>query len=50
MTMRLLVEGELQPKSRPDQGLLKVRTTTLNQDTRAVQVLVANLVAPRRPA
>jgi acyl dehydratase len=37
-------------KSKPDQGLLKVRTTTLNQKDEAVQVLVANLFLPRRPA
>ncbi len=35
-------------KSRPEQGLIKVRTTTLNQDNEAVQVLVSNLVVPRR--
>ena len=35
-------------KSRPHQGLIKVRTTTFNQDDEAVQVLVANLVVPRR--
>jgi hypothetical protein len=28
--------------------LLKVRTTTLNQDGEAVQVMVANLVVARR--
>ena len=84
LTMRLLVEGELQPaggivgvgfdefrwprpvrpgdelhlesevlevrpsKSRPEQGLIKVRTTTLNQAGEPVQVLIANLVVPRR--
>jgi acyl dehydratase len=37
-------------KSRPDQGLIKVRTTTLNQDGEAVQVSVGNLLVPRRPA
>ena len=36
-------------KSRPAQGIVKVRTTTLNQNDEAVQVLVANLVVPRRP-
>ena len=42
---------EVRPsKSRPSQGLIKVRTTTLNQNGEAVQVLVANLVVPRRPA
>ena len=86
MTMRLLVESDLQPaggivgagfdefrwprpvrpgdelwveseilevrpsKSRPDQGLVKVRTTTYNQNGEPVQVNVGNLVVPRRPA
>ena len=78
VTMRLLIEGELQPaggfvgvgldecrwprpvrpgdelrvecevrpsKSRPKQGLIKLRTTTLNQDDEAVLVQVLNLVA-----
>ena len=86
LTMRLLVESELQPaggivgagfdefrwprpvrpgdelhldievlevrpsKSRPDQGLIKVRTTTLNQNGEPVQINVGNLIVPRRPA
>jgi acyl dehydratase len=42
---------EVRPsKSRPQQGLIKVRTTTLNQNADAVQILIANLVVPRRPA
>src|SRR5918996_1032481 len=42
---------EVRPsKSRPEQGLIKVRTTTLNQNGDAVQILIANLVVPRRPA
>jgi acyl dehydratase len=42
---------EVRPsKSRPSQGMVKVRTTTLNQDGEAVQVFVANLIVPRRPA
>jgi acyl dehydratase len=41
---------EVRPsKSRPDQGLIKVRTTTLNQNDEAVQIIVANLMVPRRP-
>jgi acyl dehydratase len=36
-------------KSRPDQGLVKIRTTTLNQNREAVQIQVANLVVQRRP-
>jgi acyl dehydratase len=40
---------EVRPsKSRPDQGLIKVRTTTLNQHGEAVQVLIGNLVVRRR--
>jgi acyl dehydratase len=42
---------EVRPShSRPTQGMIKVRTTTLNQDGEAVQVFVGNLVVPRRPA
>jgi len=42
---------EVRPsKSRPSQGLIKVRTTTRNQKGEAVQVSVGNLVVPRRPA
>lgn len=42
---------EVRPsKSRPTQGLIKVRTTTLNQDGEAVQVFVGSLVVPRRNA
>jgi acyl dehydratase len=36
-------------KSRPDQGVIKVRTTTLNQNNEPVQVSVGNLIVPRRP-
>ena len=86
LTMRLLVEGEIEPaggivgagfdefrwprpvrpgdelhiesevlevrasRSRPHQGLIKVRTTTLNQMDEAVQVQIANLIVPRRQA
>jgi acyl dehydratase len=37
-------------KSRPDQGVVKVRTTTLNQNDEPVQVFVGNLIVLRRPA
>ena len=41
---------EVRPsKSRPNHGLIKVRTTTINQKGEAVQVSVGNLVVPRRP-
>jgi acyl dehydratase len=35
-------------RSRPQQGLMKMRTTTLNQNEEPVQILVANIVVPRR--
>ena len=42
---------EVRPsKSRPHQGLVKLRITTTNQHGDAVQVFVANIVVPRRPA
>ena len=37
-------------KSRPDRGLLKMRTRTFNQNGAVVQELVANGMVPRRPA
>jgi acyl dehydratase len=41
---------EVRPsKTRPDQGVVKLRTSTLNQSAEAVQVAVGNLVVPRRP-
>ena len=42
---------EVRPsRSRPQQGLMKLRTTTLNQNDEPVQIMVANLLVPRRPA
>jgi acyl dehydratase len=42
---------EVRPsKSRPEQGLIKVRTTTFNQNSETVQVLVSNLIVLRRPS
>ena len=41
---------EVRPsRSRPGQGLLKVRTTTLNQKGEPVQISIGNLMVPRRP-
>ena len=41
---------EVRPsKSRPDQGLVKLRTVTLNQDGDPVQISVGNVLVPRRP-
>ena len=40
---------EVRPsRSRPEQGMVKIRTTTLNQKDEPVQVSVGNLVVPRR--
>ena len=40
---------EVRPsRSRSNQGLIKVRTTTLNQNDEAMQVQIANLIVPRR--
>jgi acyl dehydratase len=36
-------------KSRPDQGVVKVRVTTLNQNDEPVQVFIANIIVPKRP-
>lgn len=41
---------EVRPsKSRTDQGWIKVRTTTLNQNGEVVQVFIGNLLVPCRP-
>ncbi|MDB5600446.1 MAG: MaoC protein dehydratase [Xanthobacteraceae bacterium] len=51
---RLRVESEVievrPSRSRPDQGLAKVRVSTLNQNDEPVQVMIANLVVRRRVA
>jgi len=40
---------ELRPsKSRPDRGMGKIRTTTWNQANEAVQIMVTNVVLPRK--
>jgi acyl dehydratase len=36
-------------KSKPDRGLLRVRTTTLNQNDEPVMMFTGNLLVPRRP-
>jgi acyl dehydratase len=37
-------------RSRPDRGIVRLRTTTLNQHGEPVMVQVANIIVPRRPA
>ena len=50
----LRIESEVlemrESKSRPDRGLLKIRTRTLNQDGEVVQEIIGNVMAPRQPA
>jgi acyl dehydratase len=36
-------------KSRPDQGIIKMRTVTYNQNDQPVMIFVANMLVPRRP-
>lgn len=49
---RLRVESEVldvqQSRSRPEQGRLKLRSTTFNQNDEPVLVFVPNLIVPRR--
>ena len=41
---------EVRPsKSRPNQGVIKVRTTTFNQNDEPVQVQIGNLLVPAKP-
>jgi acyl dehydratase len=41
---------EVRPsRSKPEQGMVKMRTTTFNQNGEPVQILVANLIVPRKP-
>jgi acyl dehydratase len=40
---------EVRPsKSRPDRGMIRVRTTTYNQNDEPVQAFTGNLIVPRR--
>jgi acyl dehydratase len=42
---------EVRPsKSRPDRGLIRVRTTTFNQNDETVMMFTGNLLVPKRPA
>jgi acyl dehydratase len=50
-TLHLEIEVlEVRPsRSRSDQGVIRVKTTTLNQRNEPVQVSVGSLIVPRRP-
>lgn len=49
---RLRVESEVlevaPSRSRPEQGRMRLRSTTLNQNDQPVMVFIANLIVPRR--
>ena len=49
---RLRVESEVlevrPSRSRPEQGIAKIRTTTLNQNDEPVQIMTSNLIVRRR--
>jgi acyl dehydratase len=44
------VEELIPSRSRPDRGMVRVRSETRNQHGETVQVLIAKLVVPRRTA
>src|SRR5947207_10995418 len=44
------IEEVAPSRSRPDRGMIRVRSETRNQDGEIVQLLVAKLVVPRRTA
>ena len=48
--LNIEIIGVRPSQSRPGQGVIKVRTTTLNQNDEPVQILIANLVVPARAA
>ncbi len=50
LTARMEIEAVRVSESRPEFGVVKLRTTTRNQHGRRVQVLVSNILVRRRPA
>jgi acyl dehydratase len=44
------IEEVIPSRSRPDRGMIRVRSETRNQRGETVQVLIAKLVVPRRTA
>lgn len=50
LRVRVEVLAVRESKSRPEQGLVTMRTTTLNQNEEVVQESVNTLIVPRRPA
>jgi len=50
LTARMEIEAVRPSETRPEFGVVKLRTTTRNQHGRRVQVLVSNILVRRRPA
>lgn len=50
LRVEIEVLGVRESRSRPGQGLVKVKNTTFNQRDEVVQVSVSTLLVPRRPA
>jgi acyl dehydratase len=50
LTVLSEIEEIIPSRSRPERGLIRVRSETRNQDNEIVQVLIAKLVVPRRTA
>jgi acyl dehydratase len=48
LTVLSEVEEITPSRSRPDRGMIRVRSETRNQDGETVQILIAKLVVPRR--
>ena len=45
-----LIEAIVPSRSRPERGMIRLRSETLNQHNETTQVLLAKLIVPRRPA
>ena len=50
LTVTSTVEAVMPSRSRPDRGMVRVRSETRNQHGETVQVLVSTVIAFRRPA
>jgi acyl dehydratase len=50
LTVLSQIEEVTPSRSRPDRGMIRVRSETRNQHSEVVQVLIAKLVVPRRRA
>jgi acyl dehydratase len=50
LTVMSEIEEVTPSRSRPERGMVRVRNETRNQNGDIVQVLIAKLVVPRRPA